>query len=57
MGLEVPLGCPACGKSVRTCDLVEAIIAAAEVEQAEIDTVETETLIDRHDGVGALLRF
>jgi peptide chain release factor subunit 1 len=57
MGLEVPLGCPACGKSVRTCDLVEAIIAAAEVEHAEIDTVETETLIDRHDGVGALLRF
>lgn len=57
LGLEVPLGCPACGESVRTCDLVEAMIAEAEVEHAEIDTVETETILDRHDGVGALLRF
>jgi len=57
MGLEVPLGCPACGKSVRTCDLVEAMIAAAEIEQAEIDTVEAGTVIDRYDGVGATLRF
>ncbi len=57
MGLVVPLGCPACGESVRSCDLVEAVIAAAELEQAEIDTVDTGTIIDRHDGVGALLRF
>jgi len=57
MGLEVPLGCPACGEAVRTCDLIEAMIAAAEIEQAEIDTVEAETVIDRYDGVGALLRF
>lgn len=57
LGLEVPLGCPACGQAVRTCDLVEAMIAAAEVEHAEIDTVESETVIDRYDGVGAILRF
>jgi peptide chain release factor subunit 1 len=57
LGLEVPLGCPACGESVRTCDLVEAMIAEAEVEHAEIDTVETETILDRYDGVGVLLRF
>lgn len=57
IGLEVPLGCPACGGTVRSCDLVEAIIAAAELEHAEIDTVDEATVIDRYDGIGAVLRF
>lgn len=57
MGVEVPLGCPACGKTVRACDLVEAMIATAEVEHASIDTVDAGTVLDRYDGVGALFRF
>jgi peptide subunit release factor 1 (eRF1) len=57
IGAEVPLGCPACGESVRTCDLIEAIISLAETEQAEVETVDAGTIIDRNDGVGATLRF
>lgn len=57
LGVEVPLGCPACGEAVRACDLVEAMISRAEIEHAEVETVDTETILDRYDGVGAVLRF
>ena len=57
IGENVPLGCPACSASVVTIDLIEEFIAAAESEAAEVRFVESFPVLDRHQGVGALLRF
>lgn len=57
VGETVPLSCPACGATVVTIDLVEEFIAAAENEDAGVFFVDSFPLLDRHQGVGATLRF
>jgi peptide chain release factor subunit 1 len=57
IGQQVPLGCPVCTSPVRTADLVEEFIAAAEGENAEVHFPPAASLLDRYEGVGALLRF
>ncbi len=57
LGLSVPLGCPACASGIVTVDLVEELIAAAEREDATVEFLEGESLLDRYQGIGALLRF
>lgn len=57
IGHQVPLGCPACGGSLRTVDLLEEFIAAAASENAAVNFVPTPSLLDRYEGVGAILRF
>jgi peptide subunit release factor 1 (eRF1) len=57
LGLEVPLGCPACSQPVRSCDLVEAMILTAEADGASVACVDEPSPLDRFDGVGAGLRF
>ncbi len=57
IGETIPLGCPACGEPVLTVDLVEQFISAAENESAEVIFIDGSALLDRHQGVGALLRF
>jgi hypothetical protein len=57
LGETVPLGCPACGGAVVTVDLIEEFISAAQTEAAAIRFVESFPLLDRHQGIGAILRF
>lgn len=58
LGQSIPVGCPICGESVVTVELVEEFIAAAEREDAIVDFVAPGTsIIDNAGGVGALLRF
>lgn len=57
LGHEIPLGCPVCGGTVVTLDLVEELISAAEREDAKVEFVASGTLLDRYDGLGAHLRF
>lgn len=57
IGHQVPLSCPACNAPVRSVDLVEELIAAAETEGAEIELVPGPSVLDQYEGVGALLRF
>jgi peptide chain release factor subunit 1 len=57
LGAAIPLGCPACGGAIRSADLVEEFIAAAESEGARVHFVPAASLLDRYEGVGALLRF
>jgi|GEM_PF-1946691 len=57
IGLHVPLGCPSCGSEVTTVNLVDEFISAAELEDAHVEYLPESTLVDRHGGVAALLRF
>lgn len=57
IGHNVPLGCPSCGESVLTVDLVEQFIAAATSEQAQISFAPAGSVLDEYGGVGAFLRF
>ncbi|MDX1584170.1 MAG: Vms1/Ankzf1 family peptidyl-tRNA hydrolase [Thermoanaerobaculia bacterium] len=57
IGHNVPLGCPSCGESVLTVDLVEQFISAATSEQARISFAPESSPLDDYDGVGAFLRF
>jgi peptide subunit release factor 1 (eRF1) len=57
IGESVPLACPACSGSVATIDLIEEFLAAAETENAAVCFVDDFPLLDRHQGVGATLRF
>jgi hypothetical protein len=57
IGLSVPLGCPSCGGSVLTVDLVEQFLSAALSEDAKLSFAPAETVLDEYDGVGAFLRF
>lgn len=57
LGESVPLGCPACGSRVMTVDMIEEFIAAAHHEDAEMTFVDRASILDAHQGVGALLRF
>lgn len=57
LGEPIPLGCPACGEKVLTVDLVEALIAAAGAEDADVVFVPMSSILDRYEGIGAFLRF
>jgi peptide chain release factor subunit 1 len=57
LGESIPLGCPACGAAVMSVDLIDEFIAAAQQEGADVFFVERASSLDRHHGVGALLRF
>ncbi|HVT04851.1 MAG TPA: Vms1/Ankzf1 family peptidyl-tRNA hydrolase [Thermoanaerobaculia bacterium] len=57
MGLHVPLGCPSCGADVMTVNLVDELVSAAALEDAHVEYLPEATLVDRHEGVAALLRF
>lgn len=57
IGHQVPLSCPACGKEVRSVDLGEELIAAAETEDAAVELVPGPSSLLNYQGVGALLRF
>ncbi len=57
LGESVPLACPACSGSVASVDLVEEFIAAAENESARVRFTGAFPLLDRHEGIGAILRF
>ncbi len=57
IGHSVPLGCPSCGGTVLTVDLVEQFIAAAVSESAAISFAPEPSVLDEYDGVGAFLRF
>lgn len=57
IGHQVPLSCPACGKSLRSIDLIEELIAAAETEDAQVELVPGPSTLTNYEGVGALLRF
>lgn len=57
IGHQVPLSCPACGKPVRSVDLGEELIAAAETEGATVELVPGPSTLLNYEGVGALLRF
>lgn len=57
IGHQVPLSCPACGRSVRSVDLGEELIAAAETEGAQVELVPGPSPLLNYEGVGALLRF
>jgi peptide chain release factor subunit 1 len=57
IGYAVPLGCPACGGTVRTVDLIEEFISGAEKEDARLEFVGPGSLLERYEGVGASLRF
>lgn len=57
IGEKIPLGCPSCGSDVVTVDLVEQLISAARSEKARVRMHATNEVLERHDGVAALLRF
>lgn len=57
IGHSVPLGCPSCGGTVLTVDLVEQFISAAISESAAISFATDPSVLDEFDGVGAFLRF
>ena len=57
IGHSVPLGCPSCGGTVLTVDLVEQFISAATSENAAISFTTDPSVLDEYDGVGAFLRF
>jgi peptide subunit release factor 1 (eRF1) len=58
LGEAIPVGCPLCGESVATVELVEEFVAAAHRADAEVDFVPAgSTLLEEGNGVGALLRF
>lgn len=57
IGHNVPLGCPSCGGSVLTVDLVEQFISAATSEQATISFAPESSPLDEYGGVGAFLRY
>jgi peptide chain release factor subunit 1 len=57
LGRAVPLGCPVCGNGVLTADLVEELISGTRTENATLELVDGPSVLDRYDGVGALLRF
>ena len=57
IGQAVPLGCPACGGTVSTVDLVEHLMSAAHRESASVNIVSDPSLLEKYGGVGALLRF
>lgn len=57
IGESIPVGCPACGESVITVELIEEFIAASHKEDAEIDFVPLGSPLDDAQGVGAILRF
>lgn len=57
LGEAIPLGaCPLCGGKTETVDLVEALIRAAQNEDAEVAFVDRSDL-SKYDGVAAALRF
>ncbi|HSN68482.1 MAG TPA: Vms1/Ankzf1 family peptidyl-tRNA hydrolase [Thermoanaerobaculia bacterium] len=58
LGEAIPVGCPICGESVVTIELVDEFIAAAHRADAEVDFVfGGSPLLEEGNGVGALLRF
>ena len=57
LGQAIPVGCPACGEAVVTVELVEELISAAQLEDAELDFVGLGTSLDQAEGAGAILRF
>ncbi|MGA7615716.1 MAG: hypothetical protein WBX15_11125 [Thermoanaerobaculia bacterium] len=57
VGHTMSLGCPVCGEQVVTVDLIEEFISAAMLEDGEVTFAPAGTVLDRHDGVGAILRF
>lgn len=57
IGQGVSLGCPLCESAVRTVELAEQFIAAADNEGAHVDFVSGPSLLDRYEGMGALLRY
>lgn len=57
VGQTIPLGCPACGSAVVSIDLVDEAIAAAHRDDAPVDFIQQESVLDTYDGVGATLRF
>lgn len=57
IGQSVPLGCPSCGETVLTVDLVEQFLSAATSENAQITFALEQSVLDEYDGVGAFLRF
>lgn len=57
IGHSVPLGCPSCGGTVLTVDLIEQFISAATSEKAAISFAPDASVLDEYDGVGAFLRF
>jgi len=57
LGEAIPIsGCPLCGTSIETVDLVEALIRAAQNEDADIVFADSPVLT-KYDGVAAALRF
>lgn len=57
IGEAIPLGrCTVCGGSIDTVDLVEALIVAAQNEDADVTYVDS-PILARHEGVAAALRF
>lgn len=58
LGESIPVGCPICGESVATVELVEELISAAGREDAQVDFVPPGSgVLEEAGGVGALLRF
>ena len=57
IGESIPIsGCPLCGTSIATVDLVEALICAAQNEDADIVFAES-PMLAKYNGVAAALRF
>ena len=57
LGESIPIsGCPLCGAAIDTVDLVEALICAAQNEDADVVFVDS-PLLSKYDGVAAALRF
>ncbi|HVT43102.1 MAG TPA: Vms1/Ankzf1 family peptidyl-tRNA hydrolase [Thermoanaerobaculia bacterium] len=57
IGRTIPLGCPGCGATVLTVDLVEEIIADCQRESGEVEFAPGDSLLAAYEGIGALLRF
>ena len=57
VGVQIPLGCPACGANVNTIDLIDEFISAAHLEDALVECVIEHPILEKNDGVGAILRF
>lgn len=57
IGEKIPLGCPSCGEGVVTVDLIEQLISSVHADNARVSFSDSHEVLDRHDGVAALLRF
>ncbi|RMF93693.1 MAG: hypothetical protein D6736_01320 [Nitrospinota bacterium] len=56
LGEQIPLGCPLCGRELKTVDLKEEMVWETFRQDGEVEFISDPSLL-AHKGVGAFLRF